>query len=334
MTLHYRASVIQNTGEDWDDVNLTLSTAELSTSMSVPMLLRSIVRDYSGNFIFGKTNTGQPLFQTNNAATQSNHHQLQLQQQQQQQQYQQQQSSQPSLFGQPQITTFGQPTQQHTFGQTSAPGASIPSGSGVISGGFGAFGAPASAAGLFGGGSFAPVQTGPPAFSFGTTSTATETTGSGLFGFQTIEPHRHQLDDGEPQSPVLVASNPELQPLDHAGAEAKDQVLASTYLIDTAVRIQSDRTPHRVTIMTVQLAATTEYVVIPKVTRSVFLQVGITVGDASRKMLTLIRVQCKVKNTSPHQFPPGPMVTYLDGSYVERSNILVCVSTIFCPTAY
>ncbi|KAG9127172.1 hypothetical protein FRC07_000322 [Ceratobasidium sp. 392] len=178
VTLHYRASVVQTTGEDWDDVNLTLSTAELSTSTSVPTLARSFVRD-----------TSSGLFRPSNGA--------------------------PS-----------EPQQQH----------------------------------------------------------------------------QHQLFEGEQQSSVLVASNPEFQPLDHGSAEAKDQVLASTYRVDTPVRVQSNFTPHRVTIMTVQLAAKTEYVAVPALTRSAYLQ-------------------CKIKNTTSHQFPPGSMVTYLDGSYIERSNI-------------
>ncbi|KAG8739763.1 hypothetical protein FRC10_005188 [Ceratobasidium sp. 414] len=305
VTLHYRASVVQATGEDWDDVKLTLSTAELSMRMAVPTLSRSLIRDTPSGGLFrpgpGQGNT--TLFggaHTNNTSTgglfgaaqqrppvfgasndflqqvQQQQHLLLLQQQQQIQQQQQQQAAQSSA---------------PAFGQTSAIGfgSAAPQAVGTISGGFGGF-------------------AGSGAMGFGTQPVPQAS--GGLFGPQApAEPQhqqeqhqQHQLSDGGQQSPVLVASNPEFQPLDHGSAEAKDQVLASTYRVDTPVQVQSNDTPHRVTIMTVQLSAKTEYVAIPALTRSAYLQ-------------------CKIKNTSSHQFPPGPMITYLDGSYIEKSNI-------------
>ncbi|KAG8693383.1 hypothetical protein FRC09_010548 [Ceratobasidium sp. 395] len=291
VTLHYRASVVQTTGEDWDDVQLTLSTAELSTSTSVPILARSFVRDAPPARMFGPAQ-GQPaLFgaaNTNNNNT-------------------------GGLFGQAQMRPQAAQGPVPAFGQATSlgMGGAAPQAIGAVSSGFGAF------AGT------------------GTTTFGAQTVpaGGGLFGSQASsslpntqaaaallqqqqlqqqlqqqqqkqQQQQQQHSDGGSQSPVLVASNPEFQPLDHGSAEAKDQVLASTYRVDTPVRVQSNYTPHRVTIMTVQLAARTEYVAVPALTRSAYLQ-------------------CKIKNTSPHQFPPGPMVTYLDGSYIEKSNIWV-----------
>ncbi|QRV90166.1 mucoidy inhibitor A [Ceratobasidium sp. AG-Ba] len=240
VTLHYRASVIQKTGEDWDDVNLTLSTAELSTNMAVPTLTRCFIRDasyrpamkgglfgaapnninVSGGFRLGAVPTDPPN----------------------QQQAQQQQQQAPQILMQQQAAPF-------SFG--TAPSSTT--------------------GGLFG------------------SSSSANTAAFGSTGFGSTAPTAALTSESTPQSPVLVEATPEYQPLDHAGAEAKDQILATTYRVDTPVRVQSDDTPHRVTIMTVQLAAKTEY--------------------------------CKVKNTSSHQFPPGPIVTYLDGSYIESSRI-------------
>ncbi|KAG8720887.1 hypothetical protein FRC08_017469 [Ceratobasidium sp. 394] len=312
VTLHYRASVVQTTGEDWDDVKLTLSTAELSTSMAVPRLSRSVIRDAppSGLFrsapgqgnnthtLFGSTtnntNAGglfggaqqKPAFSFGasgapvNLQAQQRVQMLQQQIQQRQQMAAQQAQQQQQMAAQAPMPAFGQTT---AVGFGTAP----PPALGTVSGGFGGF-------------------AGSGATGFGDQSAPQA--GGGLFGSQApTEPqqqqeHQHQLFDEGQQSPVLVGSDPEFQPLDHGSAEAKDQVLASTYRVDTPVRVQSNDTPHRVTIMTVQLSAKTEYVAIPAVTRSAYLQ-------------------CKIKNTSSHQFPPGPMVTYLDGSYIEKSNI-------------
>ncbi|QRW04377.1 mucoidy inhibitor A [Ceratobasidium sp. AG-Ba] len=238
VTLHYRASIIQKTGEDWDNINLTLSTAELSTNMAVPTLTRSFIRDTSyrpamKTGLFGDPNNFNVsgIFRLSLVPTEPPN-----QQQVRQQQMQQQQRIAPSSF-----TAIAASTQ------------------------------PSSTGGLFG------------------SSSSTSTAAFGSTGFGSAAPTAALASESTPQSPVLVEATPEYQPLDHAGAEAKDQILATTYRVDTPVRVQSDDTPHRVTIMTVQLAAKTEY--------------------------------CKVKNTSSHQFPPGPIVTYLDGSYIESSRI-------------
>ncbi|ELU37420.1 hypothetical protein AG1IA_08550 [Rhizoctonia solani AG-1 IA] len=43
-TLHYHASILQTTGEDWEDVQLTLSTASSAYSSYVPYLGKSIIK--------------------------------------------------------------------------------------------------------------------------------------------------------------------------------------------------------------------------------------------------------------------------------------------------
>ena len=54
ITLIYRASISQHTGESWDDVQLTLSTVSPSSSLSVPQL---------HPWRIGSTNTGDPALQ-------------------------------------------------------------------------------------------------------------------------------------------------------------------------------------------------------------------------------------------------------------------------------
>ena len=54
ITLIYRASISQHTGESWDDVHLTLSTVSPSSSLSVPQL---------HPWRIGSTNTGDPALQ-------------------------------------------------------------------------------------------------------------------------------------------------------------------------------------------------------------------------------------------------------------------------------
>ncbi|KAF8602832.1 hypothetical protein BDV93DRAFT_523690 [Ceratobasidium sp. AG-I] len=317
VTLHYRASVVQTTGENWDDVNLTLSTAPILVGNTLPVPVRSVVRELGSNqglFSFGAPNVNAGAVQ-------------QRQQQPQQQQQQQQQGvfgqaatnniASSSLFGQAQQAVQPNPqqgafTDAFGFGSASSAqpaslfgsAASTTASSGLFgatappttSGGFDNTDAGARPTGLFG----AAISTTAPA----TTTGGLFGGGGGLFGQAVTEPHRHQLDDHvpEPQSPVIVASDPELQALEHAGTEAQERVFANTYRVDTPVTVQSDGTPHRVTIMTVQLAAKTEYVAVPKTMPTVFLQ-------------------CRIENTSTHQLPPGPLVAYLDGSYVDKSNI-------------
>ncbi|CAE6505896.1 unnamed protein product [Rhizoctonia solani] len=246
VTLHYHASIVQTTGEDWTDVQLTLSTASSAYSSHVPFLAKSLVKAGPAPpppaFKF-------PLFgQTSNLAANNP-------------------MASRSLFGAPAATA---PTATFSFGSTAGFGSAQTFGSATASN------TTAPATGAFG------------ASSTNNAGTHTETTvpsTGGLFG----------ASEGE--EAVIVESNPELHELDRVGAAVNDQALASTYSIETNVTVQSDDIPHRVTIMSTQLGAKTQYISIPKLSRAAYLS-------------------CKIINSTSHQFLPGPLVTYLDNSYL------------------
>lgn len=267
VTLHYRASVVQTTGENWDDVNLTLSTAPTLAGTVLPLPTRSVIREATA---VQNQNQNRGLF----GATNVNSTQAQAQAQ-----VQRQQAATSSLFGQAR-----QPGQLNPQQSASTSGFGFGSASSIQpTSSLGAFGATPSATtsgGLFG----STVASAGPTGLFGASaSTAVPTAatgglvvGGGLFGQAATQPHQHQSEEQapEPQSPVIVASDPELQVLEHAGTESQERMLARTYKVDTPVAVQSDGTPHRVTIVTVQLEAKTEYVAVPKTMPTVFLQVS------------------------------------------------------------
>ncbi|CUA70870.1 hypothetical protein RSOLAG22IIIB_04354 [Rhizoctonia solani] len=236
-TLHYHASIVQTTGEDWSDVQLTLSTASSAHSSSVPNLGKSLVKA-------GATPApAHPVF----------------------------------AFGQPSNLAANNPMANRSL-----------------------FGAPTGVTGaLFGSATTSNTATAPSTSLFGAASTnnagSSEPTvpSTSLFG---------SSGSAAEESAVIVESNPELHALDRVGAAVNDQALASTYSIETNVTVQSDAIPHRVTIMTAQLGAKTQYIAVPKLSRAVYLS-------------------CKITNSTTHPFLPGPLVTYLDNSYVDRTNL-------------
>ncbi|CAE6443646.1 hypothetical protein ACGC1H_002527 [Rhizoctonia solani] len=246
VTLHYHASIVQTTGEDWTDIQLTLSTASSAYSSYVPTLAKSLVKT-------GATPPARPfkayMFgQPSNLAANNP-------------------MASKSLFGAPQTNTT---TSGGVFGSTAAFGSAATSYTTATS--------------LFGTTSTNNV---------GSHTEPTVPSTGGLFG--TSEPTAEE-------SAVIVESSPELHALDRVGAAVNDQALASTYSIETNVTVQSDDIPHRVTIMSVQLGAKTQYVAVPKLSRAVYLS-------------------CKITNSTTHQFLPGPLVTYLDNSYVDRASL-------------
>ncbi|CAE7082443.1 unnamed protein product [Rhizoctonia solani] len=260
VTLHHHASIVQTTGEDWSDVRLSLSTASSAFGSYVPSLTKSLVK--AGN----APPPARPAFKPTLFGQPSNlaaNNPL---------------ANKP-LFGAPPATTSGPVFgfastfgSASTFDSTSTIGSAAPLA--------GAFGSATTSTGLFGAASTNNA---------GSHAEPTASTG-GLFG--NTEPTTEEA--------VIVESSPELHALERVGAAVNDQALASTYSIETNVTVQSDDIPHRVTIMSVQLGAKTQYVTVPKVSQTVYLS-------------------CKMINSTTHQFLPGPLVTYLDNSYVDRT---------------
>ncbi|KAH9038570.1 hypothetical protein EDB85DRAFT_2072734 [Lactarius pseudohatsudake] len=61
VSLHYRARITQSTGEDWTDVALTLSTADMNLStQSIPTLIPTKIRPPKS--LFGQSNPAPPMF--------------------------------------------------------------------------------------------------------------------------------------------------------------------------------------------------------------------------------------------------------------------------------
>ncbi|KAH7341311.1 hypothetical protein B0J17DRAFT_714501 [Rhizoctonia solani] len=253
VALHYHASIVQTTGEDWTDIQLTLSTASSAYCSYVPSLSKSLVK--AG--VAPPPSVFKPsLFgQTSNLAANNP-------------------MASKGLFGAAPVANTATTTTGSSFGSASTFGSAATSNA---------------------------VAT--PAAGFGATSTnntGTHTEASvpstgGLFGTTEAAAAGEELA-------VIVESNPELHALDRVGAAVNDQALASTYSIETNVTVQSDDIPHRVTIMSAQLGAKTQYVAVPKLSRAVYLS-------------------CKIINSTTHQFLPGPLVTYLDNSYVDRTSL-------------
>jgi len=136
MAVHYRASIVQSTGEDWEGVILTLSTALPTINTSIPVLKNIKIKPFGvGGGLFGNKHSGFGGNVPNNVGFGG------FGQQQQQQQQQQQTPMVPratgGLFGQtPSQTTgfggFGDPdpsAAQNLFGSSStqqpAMGASL-----------------------------------------------------------------------------------------------------------------------------------------------------------------------------------------------------------------
>ncbi|KAF8738397.1 hypothetical protein RHS02_05886, partial [Rhizoctonia solani] len=241
-TLHYHASILQTTGEDWEDVQLTLSTASSAYSSYVPYLGKSIIKAGTAPVRY------TPLFgHTSNLAANNP-------------------LDRRGLFGAAPTNTvgFGSATSAYLFN------------TGATSGGL--FGAPATNNVGNHAATSAPSSSVPASGPFSSEATAREEFG------------------------VVVESNPDMHALDRVGAAVNDQALASTYSIETNVTVQSDDIPHRVTIMSAQLGAKTQYITVPKLSRAVYLS-------------------CKMINSTTHQFLPGPLVTYLDNSYVDTTTL-------------
>ncbi|CAE6364485.1 unnamed protein product [Rhizoctonia solani] len=248
ITLHYHASILQTTGEDWTDVQLTLSTASSAYSSYVPHLGKSIIKAGTApppTSLFGHTNN----LAANNPMDNR------------------------GLFG-------AAPSTTNTMGfGSSAPAPS-------------AFNTYTTSGGLFGAASTNNANN--EGSHASTTGPSSSVPSSGLFGTS-------DATAGE-ELGVIVESNPEMHALEHVGTAVNDQALASTYSIETNVTVQSDDISHRVTIVTMQLGAKTQYITVPKLSRGVYLS-------------------CKIINSTTYQFLSGPLVTYLDNSYVDTTTL-------------
>ncbi|KAJ6492563.1 hypothetical protein C8R47DRAFT_1013238, partial [Mycena vitilis] len=281
VSLHYRARIVQSTGEDWTDTALTLSTVAASTiAKSIPWLNAIKIRPQSHpRNLFGpnkgqsNTNTGSLFGQTGfgqQAAGSGLFGARPQVQQQQQQMMQRQQNQNPfgaQAFGlQPQVQQsrgiFGssQPQQQQ---QASA---------------FGAFGAQ-------------------PA--------------SGLFGSPPTQPQPQPISENPPppvDQPEPLLDVDDFEDIAIPGALAgpttivTETPLAISYAVEGATTVPSDGTVHQVSVAVLPFEAKISHICTPRVDPRVYLQ-------------------CHVKNTSEYRLLPGPVSVVLNDSFVSKTSI-------------
>jgi hypothetical protein len=295
VALHYRARILQSTGEDWTDTALTLSTVAASTiAKSIPWLNPIKIKPQShhpraqAGGLFnnkGATNNvfGVPGFHANNAPV-----------------------SGQTAFGQmPQTNVFGQ-GRPMPFGQQQAPAA----GSGL----FGQQQAPAAGGGLFGSTQqqqqslFGQLpqqqqQQQPSIFA----SSASLPQQSGLFGSTQTQAY-------PPPQPVPAGDlDPEVEDFEDIaipGALAgpttivTETPLAISYAVEGATTVPSDGTVHQVSVAVLPFEAKISHICTPRVDPRVYLQ-------------------CHVKNTSEYRLLPGPVSVVLNDSFVSKTSINV-----------
>ncbi|KAJ7650911.1 hypothetical protein FB45DRAFT_889070 [Roridomyces roridus] len=285
VSLHYRARILQSTGEDWNDTSLTLNTVAASTfAKSIPWLNPVKIRPQTHGWKPQQAGrNGFSQFTNNNVTLNSNNHQTQ------------------SIFGPP---SFAKPATGGLFGGPSAFG----SNSNTLFGGNPlAQQQPQQAAGLFGTGTFGtsvpqpqqqvplfPPQ--PPAGLFGGSGTSqplpAPTPPTFVPAAAPSEPDG--LDDFE------EIAIPEAQ----AGTTTivNETPLAISYSVKGMTTVPSDGTAHQVSIAILPFDAKISHICTPRLDPRVYLQ-------------------CHVKNTSEYRLLPGPVSVVLNDGFVSKTSI-------------
>ncbi|KAJ7629708.1 hypothetical protein DFH06DRAFT_1284783 [Mycena polygramma] len=289
VALHYRARIVQSTGEDWTDTALTLSTVAASTiAKSIPWLNPIKIRPQSHpRNLFGpnkgqsNTNTG-PLFGQTGFGQQAASGGLfgarpQVQQQQQQQQLQMMQRQQNPFGGQ----AFG--LQPQVQGQsTGLFGSSQPQQQ-----------QQASAFGAFGAQSQAPAP------------------GHSIFGSPQTQQQQQPISENPPppaDQPEPLLDVDDFEDIAIPGALAgpttivTETPLAISYAVEGATTVPSDGTVHQVSVAVLPFEAKISHICTPRVDPRVYLQ-------------------CHVKNTSEYRLLPGPVSVVLNDSFVSKTSI-------------
>ena len=235
VSLHYRARITQSTGEDWTDVKLTLSTADMDLSnKTIPVFIPTKIRppkslfgycapgyvqtqNPSQSVAFGQTNVPPPTT------------------------FGQASALPPSAFGQPRAPVFGQPSisPAPAFGQASA----VPVAS---------FGAPAQSRGLV---SAPPGLFGAPAQpALAPSQSADIPADDSLWDF----------GDDIGVSTTAIGEQPT--------SVVHESPLALTYYVEGSSGVPSDGVPHQVSIAVLPFEANIQHVTVPKVRPVAYLQ--------------------------------------------------------------
>ncbi|KAJ7765857.1 hypothetical protein DFH07DRAFT_1058781 [Mycena maculata] len=290
VSLHYRARIVQSTGEDWANTALTLSTVAASTvAKSIPSLNPVKIRPQTHGWKRPGGLFGKPAVNNSNSTSifgRPNNEPVFGQ----------------TAFGQPPVPApepsfgvFGQATSGRAFGQPPAPS-------------FGVFGQATS--GTFGGASLfgqapvmqafgaAPVQQQQPqqAQAFGQNQAQQQPTGA-LFGqpaaFLAPEPEEETEDFEDIAIPGALAGPTTI---------VTETPLAISYAVEGATTVPSDGTVHQVSIAVLPFEAKISHICTPRVDPRVYLQ-------------------CHVKNTSEYRLLPGPVSVVLNDGFVSKTSI-------------
>ena len=272
VAVHYRASIIQSTGEDWEGVILTLSTALPTINTSIPVLKNIKIKPCSnftfggGGTLFGNKPSGFGGNIPNNPAFGG------FSQQQQQQQQQQA----PIV---PQATGFLGPIQTQA-----APPAFGTSGSLFGTSG-GLFGAPnpSAAQNIFGSGNTQQAAMGTNPFSQSALALA-------------------PLPDEDAPEEIGL---PEME---LPSAVASENAIAATFQVKGTTSIPSDNVSHKVALAVLNLQAKIEQIAVPRSIVGAYIQVSkdTEAGDLTLIVFAVYRQQFKQHSPSSREAEPLP----------------------------
>ncbi|KAF8332763.1 uncharacterized protein EI90DRAFT_2918099 [Cantharellus anzutake] len=85
-------------------------------------------------------------------------------------------------------------------------------------------------------------------------------------------------------------------------ARASEGAVSSSFEVEGRSTIPNDNSSHKVSIVTLELASTLQWVTVPRKAASAFLQ-------------------CRIKNTSNYMLIAGPSSVFMDGNFVSKSTI-------------
>ncbi|KAH9020327.1 hypothetical protein EDB84DRAFT_1441858 [Lactarius hengduanensis] len=290
VSLHYRSRITQSTGEDWTDVALTLSTADMNLStQSIPTLIPTKIRPPKGFFDGFRQSTKAPIapkfpFPPPKVA---------------QGLFGQSQQPPSAVFGAaPSVGGFGAFGSSQVFGATPVTGLTPVTGATLVTGA-----TPVSQQqqllqqqqqqqGLLG-----QSNPAPPMFAKSATR--------GLFGSaapEMSETAPTPADDGWQAVDADTTSSDEPAPIAEPTAVVHESPLALTYHIEGASRVPSDGIPHQLAVAVLPFSATLQHVAVPKARPVAYLH-------------------ATVRNTSDYRLLAGPVHAFVDDAFTARTAL-------------
>ena len=310
VSLHYRARITQSTGEDWTDVKLTLSTADMDLSNKTIPVLRPTKIQPPESLLFGSFGTSGRRKQQARVA--------------------------PGVV-------------QNAVGGWSIPGPTIPPGGYAVpqQGAFIPATAVGSGGQIQPQGAFGSIQApvvydcerpqapivivgqpgdGPTDFGMASKQaipmppTQSQNTGFGAFAPPAVrfgQTAQAPYDVRQKQTAVVpvdewqdieedddaIADEEQMNAIGESTSVIHESPLALTYHVEGASGVPSDGVPHQVTIAVLPFEAKIQHVTVPKVRPVAYLQ-------------------ATVKNTSDYRLLPGTVHAFVDDSFVSKTSIV------------